>query len=69
MTNLNDGNGLFDKYGLIDGIICDLDKIEVKGAGNMVIVINTIQKLSALRKALKDEEKAKEVDNGFDNAV
>ncbi len=69
MTKLNDGNGLFDKYGLIDGIICDLDKIEVKGAENMVIVINTIQKLSALRKALKDEEKAKEVNNGFDNVV
>ena len=69
MTKLNDGNGLLDKYGLIDGIICDLDKIEVKGAENMVIVINTIQKLSALRKALKDEEKAKEVNNGLDNAV
>ena len=54
---------------MIESIICDLDKIEVKGAENMVIVINTIQKLSALRKALKDEEKAKEVDNGFDNAV
>ena len=69
MTKLNDGNGLFDKYGLIESIICDLDKIEVKGAENMVIVINTIQKLSALRKALKDEEKAKEVNNGFDNVV
>ena len=69
MTKLNDGNGLFDKYGLIESIICDLDKIEVKGAENMVIVINTIQKLSALRKALKDEEKAKEVNNGLDNAV
>lgn len=69
MTKLNDGNGLFDKYGLIESIICDLDKIEVKGAGNMVIVINTIQKLSALRKALKDEEKAKETNDGFDNAV
>ena len=69
MTKLNDGNGLFDKYGLIESAICDLDKIEVKGAENMVIVINTIQKLSALRKALKDEEKAKEVNNGLDNAV
>ena len=69
MTKLNDGNGLFDKYGLIESIICDLDKIEVKGAENMVIVINSIQKLSALRKALKDEEKEKEVNDGFDNAV
>lgn len=43
---------------LIDSIILELNKLEVKGVANMAIVIETIQKLGALKKGLaKDEEK------------
>lgn len=42
---------------LIDSIIMELDKLEVKGIKNMAIVIETIQKLSALKNGLAKEKK------------
>lgn len=53
---INDGNGLFDKCGLIDSIIIDLDSLEVKGIANMRIVFETVQKLAALKNGIKEEE-------------
>lgn len=53
---VNNGNGLFDKYGMIDGVIVQLNNLEVKGAVNMTIVIDCIQRLGALRKGMKEEE-------------
>lgn len=41
---------------LIDTIIQELNKLEVKGVANMAIVIDSIQKLSALKKGLIKEK-------------
>ena len=53
---LNDGDGLFDKYGLIQSVIDQLNTIEVKGYQNMAVLINIAQQLTALKKGLKEEE-------------
>lgn len=45
---------------LIDTIIQDLNRLEVKGVSNMAIVIETIQKLSVLKKGLAQETKGGE---------
>lgn len=41
-------NGVYDTVGLINSIIVDLDKIEVKGVTNMKIVFDSITKLNLL---------------------
>ncbi len=46
-----------DKYSLIENIICDLNRLELKGIDNWGIVINCIQWLSKLKEGLKEEEK------------
>lgn len=46
---------------LIDSIIVNLNKLEVKGVANMAIVIETIQKLSALKDGLSKEKEKKAV--------
>ena len=51
----NDG-GIFDKYGLIQSVIDDLNKVQVCGYKNMGILINSAQKLQALKNGLKKEE-------------
>ena len=56
---LNDGDGLFDKYGLIQSVIDQLNTIEVKGYQNMAVLINIAQQLTALKKGLKEEEERK----------
>ena len=52
---------------LIDTMILELNKLEVKGVANMAIIIETVQKLAVLKKGLeKDKEerrKAHESDN------
>ena len=45
-----------DKYSLIENIICDLNRLELKGVDNWAIVINCIQWLSKLKEGLKEEE-------------
>ena len=53
---INDGGGLFDKYGLIQSIIDDLNRVQVCGYQNMGIIINSAQKLQALKEGLKKED-------------
>lgn len=52
----NDGNGLFDKYGLIQSVIDDLNRVQVSGYQNMGILISSAQKLQALKDGMKKEE-------------
>ena len=47
---------MYDRYQLIDSMIVDLNRLEVKGVENMQIVLNTIGKLAALKDGLKEEE-------------
>ena len=53
---INDDGGLFDKYGLIQSIIDDLNRVQVCGFQNMGIIINSAQKLQALKEGLKKED-------------
>ena len=53
---LNDGGGLFDKYGLIQNCIDQLNGVQVSGYNNMSIIINVANQLTALKKGMKDEE-------------
>lgn len=46
---------------LIDSIILELNKLEVKGVANMAIVIDAIQKLDALKNGLSKEKEEKAV--------
>lgn len=48
-----------DIIDIINAVIVDLDKISVKGAENMALVLGSIQKLDAVRRALGEvKEKA-----------
>ena len=50
-----------DIVDLISSIIVDLDKLSVKGAENMAIVLTSIQKLDAIKQSLiQAKEKAGE---------
>lgn len=48
--------GLYTKYDLIDSMIVGLNCVNVSGVENMKIIIETIQKLGALKEGLKKEE-------------
>ena len=52
---IND-DGIFDKYGLIQSIIDDLNRVQVCGYQNMGILIQSAQKLQALKEGMKKEE-------------
>lgn len=54
---------MMDKYELISKIICDLNRLELKGVDNWAIVINCIQWLTKLKEGLKEEEERR---NGTD---
>lgn len=41
---------------LIDSIILDLNRLEVKGVSNMGIVISSIEKLGSLKRGLEAEK-------------
>lgn len=58
--NINDGGGLYDKFGLIDSIVSQLDSLTVRGIGNAVTLCEIYSKLKALKKGLKDEEQIKD---------
>lgn len=45
-----------NKYELIDSMICALNCVSVSGVQNMKTIIETIQKLGALRDGLKKED-------------
>lgn len=53
-------NGLYDKYGLINSIIVDLNRLTVSGVDNMTIVLDSVHKLSALKEGLQREDKDRE---------
>lgn len=48
--------GLIDKYGLIDSIVVDLDRVVVHGVSSMRIILESVQRLAALKHGLKEEE-------------
>lgn len=53
---LNDGGGLYDKYGMIQSVIDDLNRVQVCGYQNMRIIIGCAQRLQALKEGMKKEE-------------
>lgn len=63
---VNDGNGLFDKYGLIDSCVDTLCGLRVTirdlaSIGNPVI--DVVNRLLALKEGLKKEDANAEADN------
>lgn len=58
-----------DLIQIINSVIVDLDAVTVKGAENMSLILNSIQKLDAVRKALataKADTEAQNVQNPTD---
>ena len=51
-------NGVYDTVGLINSIIVDLDKLEVKGVVNMKIIFDSITKLNLLSENIQKERDA-----------
>lgn len=54
MLNVDDGGGLYTTVGLIDSIIIELNEIECRGVENHSHIISCIQKLSSVRKVVKE---------------
>lgn len=52
---------------LIDSIILDLNKLEVKGVANMNIVISSIQKLASLKRGLEAEKEERRKEHAGNN--
>ena len=50
-----------DAIKLVDSIIIELDRITVTGTGNMAIVLNSIQKLAALKNTLQQQAEEQDV--------
>lgn len=61
--DINAGNGLYNKYGMIDSVIVSLDTIPVTGVDNMIKVIDAVKKLAALKDGLRNEDKQHEQDH------
>lgn len=53
---------------LISSVIVDLDRLTVKGAENMSLVIGSIQKLDAIRRSLTEAKEKAEAENVQDQA-
>lgn len=51
---------MYNSIEMIDQIIVRLNDLSAKGIDNMVVVIDVVQRLSALKKGLEDEQKARE---------
>lgn len=62
-------NGMYNKFDLIDSMIVALNGISVSGVANMTAIIETIQKLGALRDGLRkdDERRADDYDRQGQN--
>ena len=60
IVKVNDGEGLFDKYGMLQSAIDQLNTVQVSGYQNMAVLINVAQQLSALKKGMKEEEERQE---------
>ena len=66
MLNVNDGGGLYTTAGLIDTVIVELNEIECKGVENHSHIISCIQKLSAIKTAMKDlNDRVNKLQNGI----
>ena len=52
---------------LINSVIVDLDKITVKGAENMALLLGSIRKLDAVRQALSEVNEKARSENVPDN--
>ena len=50
-------SGILDKYGIIDSMINNLNNVTVSGYNNLLIIVDALQKLKALKDGLLDEEK------------
>ena len=59
-AKINDGGGLWDKYGLIDNLITICNNIEVKGIRNGQLLYLVGNGLETLKKSLKEAEDAHE---------
>ncbi len=57
---VNDGDGLLDKYGMIQSVLDQLNTLQVSGYQNMAVLINVAQQLMALKKGMKEEEERRE---------
>ena len=57
---VNDGDGLLDKYGMIQSVLDQLNTLQVSGYQNMAVLINVAQQLLALKKGMKEEEERRE---------
>lgn len=53
---------------LISSVIVDLDRLTVKGAENMSLVIGSIQKLDAIRRTLTEAKEKAEAEHVQDQA-
>ena len=53
---------------LISSVIVDLDRLTVKGAENMSLVIGSIQKLDAIRRSLTETKEKAEAEHVQDQA-
>ena len=53
---INDGKGLYDKYGLIDSILSDMNSLRLEGVTNFSLVCDMYNRLNALKKGLREEE-------------
>lgn len=60
MMTLNDGDGLFDKYGMLQSCIDVLNTIEVKGYENCKKILDIGQRLTAVKNGMKKEEQTQE---------
>ena len=59
-TEVNNGNGLFDSFGMIDSLIVDCNEIpKALSSGEYVrfcnIIVQMVQKLAVLRNGIKDD--------------
>lgn len=57
---VNDGDGLLNKYGMIQSVLDQLNTLQVSGYQNMAVLINVAQQLMALKKGMKEEEERRE---------
>ena len=53
---LNDGDGLFDKYGMLQSCIDILNTVDVKGYENCKKILDIGQRLTAVKAGMKKEE-------------
>lgn len=67
--DINAGNGLYNKYGMIDSVIVSLDTIPVTGVDNMLKVIDAVKKLTALKDGLRNEDKQREQDHSGQEGI